>query len=207
MRAACLAIAASTSAGCGAKSATTTARGEERPSAPRLSARFSTRTVYWFEGERSTSVTRGAFDWASRRGFAVERGFGATRGLIQIGDTCYSRSGKEPWRISRATDPHGLCSAADFANPSTTDDLMQVVAGDWRKVGRVPVRGVATTHYRGELNIGAVRGPIELWVDDEGVVRRERQAGDEAESYVTVRDYYDFGVAVRVRRPTTGRTR
>jgi hypothetical protein len=207
MRAACAVIAASASAGCGAASTTATTRAEERPASPRLSARFSARTVYWFDGERDTTLTRGAFDWTARRGFAMERGFGDTRRLIQIGGRCYSRFGKAPWRVSGATDPGGLCSSADFANPSATDDLIQAVAGDWRKVGRVEIRGVTTTHYRGELNIGAVRGPIELWVDDDGVVRRERQVGDEPKSYVTVRDYYDFGVAVRVRAPATGATR
>jgi hypothetical protein len=66
---------------------------------------------------------------------------------------------------------------------------------------------VATTHFRGDVNIGAVEGAFELWVDDADVVRRERQRGPGANSFETVRDYYDFGVEVGVRRPKMGGSR
>jgi hypothetical protein len=201
MRAACALSAASVSAGCGSD-ATTSTPATGGPPSVRLSARFTDRTVYRFDGERFTSVLRGAFDWTDRRGFAVERGLGDAERLIQIGDTCYRRFGNERWKTSRATDVADLCDAASFANPATSDDVVRAVARDWHEVGRVTLRGVETTHYRGEIDIGAVRGPVEMWIDDEGVVRRERLRGEEAESYVSVRDYYDFGVAVRVRRPT-----
>ena len=63
------------------------------------------------------------------------------------------------------------------------------------------MNSVATTHYRIQLNIGAVKGPLELWVDKDGVVRRSRQQGESARDFVGLRDYRDFGVQVHVRKP------
>ena len=204
MRAASLCAAVSVTAGCGSDAASSRPDGRDERAAP--SARFSGRTTYRFDGETVTSHTRGAFDWRARRGFAVESGFGDRAHLVQIGDTCYRRRGRGKWATSRATDVHGLCDAATFENPATIDELMERVAHDWRRVGRATVRGVATTRYAGKLNVGAVRGDVELWVGDDGAVRRMRHTG-EGRSYRTQRDYFNFGVDVRIRRPTTGGSR
>ncbi|MDQ3822215.1 MAG: hypothetical protein M3321_03115 [Actinomycetota bacterium] len=202
MRAAWAIAAVSVSTGCGGEAARTVAR-EERSAPARLSARFVERTTDWMHGVRSVSVTRGAYDWTNRRGYLVERGKTYSEHVIQIGDACYRRFGPEPWKQVPETDVRDICELGYFPSPAATDELMSAVAGGWREVGRASVRGVPTTHYRGELNIGAVEGPIEMWVDGDGVVRRSRQRGPDADSYVTVTDYYDFGVDVRVRRPTT----
>ena len=66
------------------------------------------------------------------------------------------------------------------------------------------VRGVHTTHMRGVLSIGAVQGPFDFWVDADGVTRLTRQSDAEG-SFVTVREYVDFGVDVQVQRPTVGK--
>jgi hypothetical protein len=61
---------------------------------------------------------------------------------------------------------------------------------------------VDTTRYRGRLDIGGVKGTIELWVDDEDVVRKLRQAdGDTTDGFTRVREYFDFGVEVDVEAP------
>jgi hypothetical protein len=74
-----------------------------------------------------------------------------------------------------------------------------------KALGRESVRGVKTTHYRARLNIGAVKGPLDLWVDENEVVRRSRQRGEEERSYVSTREYYDFGVNVEVKAPEGAR--
>jgi hypothetical protein len=203
MRAAFIAGAASLAAGCGSDSTSGKTSAADPKPPTRASARFSERTVYPLGGEDVTSITRGAFDWDARRGFAIQRGLAPREHLIQIHDTCYRRRGNGPWKRSRATDVDGLCSASDFSNPATIADVMRVVAGGWHQVGRASVRDVPTTHYRGDLNVGAVKGAIDMWIDEEGVVHRLRQRGPEPDGFVTVREYFDFGVDVRVRRPTT----
>jgi len=50
------------------------------------------------------------------------------------------------------------------------------------------------------LGLGAVQGTIEVWVDEAGVVRRDRQIG-EGDSFTETREYYDFGADVTVQPP------
>jgi hypothetical protein len=121
--------------------------------------------------------------------------------LIQIGARCYRRWPPGAWRESAADDVDGLCDAAIFDNPATLFELMDSVGEGLTRVGSSRVNGVETTHYRTGLDIGAVKGAIELWVDDGGLVRRTQQQGASASDFVGVRDYLDFGVAVHVRPP------
>jgi hypothetical protein len=182
-------------AGCGADSAK-----RERG----LSARFTERTVYGGR-DSSTDTLHGAFDWKAKQGWVVRRSSSGYRmRLIQLGRLCYRRFGAERWKRFTANDVDGLCDAAAFSNPATDDDLVRSVASDWEKVGESSIRGVPTTQYRGRLNIGAVKGPIQLWVDGEGVVRREVQRGEKRGDFVSLRDYFDLGVHVRVQAPKLG---
>jgi hypothetical protein len=163
------------------------------------SARFFERTVYGDAGGGFEETLRGAFDWSQRMGWAARDG---ARGLqlIQIGARCYERWPPGAWRERVANDVDGLCNPAIFDNPATAFDLFSSL-GDLTRVGRGRVNGVATTHYRIQLSIGAVKGPLELWVDKDGLVRRSRQQGESASDFVGVRDYRDFGVEVHVRPP------
>ncbi len=105
----------------------------------------------------------------------------------------------KPWKQTIASDPEGLCSSALFQSPRSSFTLLRNVAG-LEVVGSEELRGTQTTRHRGSLNIGAVQGPVEVWVDESGVVLRERhEAADKG--FVSTTDYYDFGVEVDVRRP------
>jgi hypothetical protein len=157
-------------------------------------------SVFYDRGGQSREAMMGAFDWRRRMGWAVQRGFGPVERTIQIGDTCYRRTGAARWRKTRADDVGGTCSAALFSNPADELDLIEQVA-EPEAVGRERVRAAETTHYRATLNIGAVQGPLDLWVDEGGVVRRSRQRGEERDSFVTTREYYDLGVDVKVAPP------
>lgn len=163
------------------------------------SARFIERTVYGEGSDGFVETVRGAFDWSARTGWVVSAGVGRME-LIQIGARCYRRWPPEAWREFAATDPEGLCNSALLENPSTAFEFYNSLGG-LNRVGRSRVNGVATTHYRIQLNIGAVKGPLDLWVDKDRVVRRTREGGPSASDYLGVRDYLDFGVEVHVRPP------
>jgi hypothetical protein len=180
-------------AGCGADEGAPVA--ETKADTP-FSARFVERTTY---DDGRIETTRGAFDWDAMRGWAEERRPSGVTGTIQIGDVCFERAGKGPWKRSHASDPEGTCSAALFLSPKSEFELMQEVAG-LEAVGKAEIRGTQTTHYQGVLSIAAVQGTIELWVDDAGVVRRNRQIGED-DSFTETRDYYDFGAEVTVQPP------
>jgi hypothetical protein len=166
-----------------------------------VSARFTERTVFRTGPASFTETLRGAFDWSAMKGWAVRRTRVVEAHFVQLGSRCYRRFGDEKWKQSRADDVDGLCNADVFRNPATDDDLVRSVASEWQDLGAASIGGVGTTHYRGRLDLGAVKGPIELWVDRDGVVRRERQRSDERDGFVSVRDYFDFGVDVRVQAP------
>lgn len=105
-----------------------------------------------------------------------------------------------------------------------------------RKVGSEPVRGVPTTHVVGTLDqakaLAAItdakqrtalqkltsmvktpnRIPVELWIDNDGVLRRQRQAvtvpaqkvggaAVPASTVTTTAEFYDFGVPVKAVAP------
>jgi len=167
-----------------------------------LSARFAERTVYGSGAGSSTETVRGAFDWSATKGWAVRRSRVLESRVVQIGTRCFRRFDDEAW--SRADNVDRVCDAAAFGNPANADDLMRSVTTDWKNVGSASIRGVSTTHYRSRLDLGAVKARIEMWVDRDGVVRRQQQRSNEPGGFVSVRDYFDFGVDVRVRAPNVG---
>jgi hypothetical protein len=166
------------------------------------SARFVQKTVYYSPDEGPlVENLEGRFDWERRRGHATETALGQVTQTIQIGDKCYKRFNGE-WEVSDADDVDRLCDAALFSDPRDELSLLQSVASNFRSVGRERVRGTDTTLYRGRLNIGGVQGSIEVWVDEDGVVRKSRQTdGDAADGFETVREYVDFGIDVDVSPP------
>jgi hypothetical protein len=181
-------------AGCGADSGVPAAEtNADRP----FSARFSERTTF---ADGRVRTTRGAFDWDAMRGWAEEeRTPGGVTRTVQTGNVCFERVGNGPWKRSQASDPEGTCSFALFGSPKSEFELLQEVAG-LEAVGKAEIRGTQTTHYQGVLGLGAVQGTIEVWVDEAGVVRRDRQIG-EGDSFTETRDYYDFGADVTVQPP------
>ena len=162
------------------------------------SARFVETTTYYSpDGAPQKQRITGSFDWAANVGRALAQGFPQPERTIQIGDQCYSRGGSGSWKNTIAEDVDGLCNASLFSSPYDQFLHLSQVASSWRAVGAERVRGVDVTHHRGRL-----QGSIDLWVDEEKVVRRFRQAnGDTRDRFVTVREYYDFGVDVYVSAP------
>lgn len=166
------------------------------------SARFVERTTH-DEPELPTRTVRGAFDWDSRVGWATEKYVGSAIHHRQVGDRCFRRVGDSPdWEESKAQDLDGLCSAEIFRDPYSELALLRRITR-LRNLGHEEIDGAETTHYRGRLNIGAVKGQIDVWVDDEERVVRTRQTDD----FVSVRDFDDFGLAVEVEAPPATKVR
>lgn len=127
----------------------------------------------------------------------------------------------------------GQIQSFSDSDPRRTLDYLRVVSGEIRTVAQERVRGVATTHYRAavdlrkypevvpdeqrelvrkateklveQLGVGAV--PVDVWVDDDGLVRRVSlefdtgaAAGASLATTMTM-DLYDYGAPVDVALP------
>jgi hypothetical protein len=116
-------------------------------------------------------------------------------------------------------------------DPSQAINYLRGATGDLRKVGEAELRGVVTTQYRGtvdldlaaerapedvresveasrsevETQIGTTKLPADVWIDQEGVVRRVRYEyplpGSPEAQIVFTADLFDFGVKVDVSPP------
>ena len=111
--------------------------------------------------------------------------------------------------------------------------MLKAVGGDVKKVGEEEVRGVDTTHYSATVDFdkfpaavpaseraavkksidnlvkltGQRRIPVDVWVDDDKVVRRVGQTmktkvpGAGSMQMKMIIEYYDFGTKVDVKAP------
>lgn len=121
-------------------------------------------------------------------------------------------------------------------NPAKTMELLRGASDDVEELGVEDVRGTTTTHYRGTIHVGdAVAAgpantrketseifeglglqtiPVEVWLDDDGFLRRQKMtmdmrptmdaldAGADAPTTAVIdMEFYDFGVEVDVAPP------
>jgi hypothetical protein len=117
-------------------------------------------------------------------------------------------------------------------DPSQALKYLLAVSGDVDEVGEEDVRGVGTTHYKAQVDlekvvdvlpkgqreqarqtieqltkqVGESEIPIEVWIDDDGLVRRERidygieQGGQEVSLRFDI-ELYDFGIDAGIEPP------
>jgi len=115
---------------------------------------------------------------------------------------------------------------AGQTDPSQGLDFLRGVTGV-QAVGEEEVRGVSTTHYKGVVDLatlgkehpemqssidqlvqqsGISRVPVEVWIDDDGFVRRMKQTLEGTGSGLPMNmtmttDLFDFGTDVSVKEP------
>jgi hypothetical protein len=127
----------------------------------------------------------------------------------------------------------GALQSAGSSNPTDTMRWLNA-AGDVKKLGSATIRGTRTDHYSAVIDLTKVvaklpasqreaarnqiaqlrqlgaprRLPTEVWVGDDGLLRRQaltiRQALPGGAGRMTMRmvvDLHDYGIAVRVHRP------
>jgi hypothetical protein len=107
------------------------------------------------------------------------------------------------------------------SEPATHDylDEMRKSSHEPERVGHEDVRGVSTTHYRGEVDASSriesdvqdvedaqeIR-EIDVWVDSEGRARRlvttdKTPGAEEGRGWVTTAEYFDFGLEAEIQAP------
>jgi hypothetical protein len=120
------------------------------------------------------------------------------------------------------------------SNNDPTQQLDQLRgAGEVKRVGSEKVRGTQTTHYRAKVDLrkaadkapaaqraaarrsverlikleGASTLPVEVWIDDQGRLRRERVAQKiQGQSLDFTMDLYDFGTREALKAPPASQT-
>ena len=128
---------------------------------------------------------------------------------------------QQPEAETRVDDGDPIVATLVSTAPTTSlDDLLDSldgVAPDPVRVGDEHVRGVETTRYRTQLDLGeAIRlegdggGPVELdiWIGEDGLIRRVVQrhdsTGDPSWSFETTTEFFDFGVEADIQPPPAG---
>ena len=122
-------------------------------------------------------------------------------------------------------------------DPLSSLKYLRAVSGDVTRVGEEKVRGVTTTRYRATTDLrkyprllpksersearasaerlirvaGASRFPVEVWIDEKDLVRRQRVRYSSRTPQGRMKlsqdiELYDFGVPVRVRIPSDDET-
>lgn len=182
------------------------ARASERTEASGSSS-FSLRVAESVGGRSQAYRCEGAADYTAER---MRLSCGDDGEFIAIGDTYYARgwstmlalpSGR-PWvRVPIEEDDGG--SPFDFA-PNVLLARLRAASLDTERLGSEDVRGQETVRYRmtvrcEDADLGcAETTDVEVWIDDEGLVRRASLEDNGAD--ITA-EYFDFGIAVDVAEP------
>jgi hypothetical protein len=122
--------------------------------------------------------------------------------------------GKTLWQKSpdyEATGPDRFAPGPGGARPDEVLDLLRKSSKKVELLGNDEIRGVSADHYRAHIDEKSVGDDAELyepnglvidvWIDDEGLLRRIRIPFGGAEGPVEVIDLYDFGVPVDIDAP------
>jgi len=197
-----------------------------------VDARSSRFTLSWRSRELPSGdspAVEGLMDYASHRGRITYWEYGE---VIFDGDVTYMRW-PMPWRNDATwlryddsgndSDPLDLQARA-LTNPTGLLKFLTGAGTDVHRVGSEEVRGTATTHYEGTLDLQKVVDqappaeqadlqvlldfmheeepttvPFGLWVDSSGVAHRLRIEHGQDMSVLV--EYYDFGIPVEITPP------
>jgi LppX_LprAFG lipoprotein len=194
-----------------------------------------------FEGQRGR-ITFDMSDFAAASGGL----FGGEMEMVMDGLVIYMKfpselaaqlPGGKPW-LKMDLKEAGKELGIDFedlmqfqqADPTQSLRYLLGASDDFEEVGSEEVRGVATTHYRGTVDLrkvaelapeevrttyervialaGVTELPFEVWVDEEGLARRMKYeqplpsgSGGQKSTMALTMEMYDFGVQVDVEPP------
>jgi hypothetical protein len=199
-------------------------------------------------GGTKTTKGTGAIDFKAKRAtFAIDTsglglaGLSGTVDLVLADGVIYAKVASllpgKPWLkldpktlgASGSSNLGGLGALAS-GDPAAGIRLLDGVADGAKKVGSEQVRGAATTHYRGTVDLEKVKVgasasmkasidalikqlgrstyPVDVWLDNDGLVRRlrSRQASaasgaTPAATVVRTEEYYGFGAEVAAEPP------
>jgi hypothetical protein len=88
-------------------------------------------------------------------------------------------------------------------DPGQALDMVRSVV-EFEQAGRADVRGVATTHYRGDIGddksgITPAGSVVDAWIDEQGYPRKMSFIDGEATAII---EFYDFGADVNIKAPS-----
>jgi hypothetical protein len=196
------------------------------------SSRFSLANETEVQGTTVSFSGTGVFDRASRSGSATFQLPGGAGTLEErfLGDQLFLTVPGQPGFYRLSVAELGGTSLGGAADPTAAGQQLVGVSDDVVEVGKETVRDTPTTHYRGTLDVqktlsmlqGVVRelsekalagtqsAPIDVWIDQKGVLRRFSQKLDikpsaatrnQPVTTTTTLELYDFGVQVNVQPP------
>jgi hypothetical protein len=186
---------------------------------------------------KATISMSGAIDETTGTGeLNMEVSGGSTTKALQmrlLGSDVYLRlPGANVWQRFDASELSGQ-PGVDTSNPTTAIEYLRGVSDSITEQGTETVRGVRTRRLRAEIDLaktaerlgGAARSrvqalsqlgvdtlPIDVWIDDQGHVRREfftmdvSQGGQRVKVAMTM-ELFDFGVQVDVQPPPDDRVK
>lgn len=180
---------------------------EQTEAIPTVRFEISSATV--FDDGSSSTVCVGALDRA-REAARIECEWGADNrfALLAIGDTTYLRYPREvmgelPAGKVWVTAPKDAVPL-DELRPDTILDMLRQASGETERVGREDVRGVETVRYRLTVACDGARlacdgvAPVDVWIDDDGLLRRIQIDDDSGEGTI---EFFDFGAEIEIEAP------
>jgi hypothetical protein len=151
-----------------------------------------------------------------------DRGFPPGKRWVKFGgeDEADSEALLEQSQTQSVDEEGGISTySISFATSEPAMDEMRKSSHEPERVGQEDIRGVPTTHYRGEVDASSriesdvqdvedaqeIRG-IDVWVDSEGRARRlvttdKTPGAEEGRGWVTTAEYFDFGLKAEIQAP------
>ncbi|MEU1085330.1 LppX_LprAFG lipoprotein [Streptomyces sp. NPDC005576] len=158
---------------------------------------------------------------------------------MNMGDAFASALGGKHWLryayadLAALTGASGEAAQNQIKNSTPQEGVKALLAsGDVKKVGEEDVRGVATTHYSGVVDVAALTAKsggldadqlqelkdqldkaglktetVDVWVDKDDLLVKKTERGESAAGAVNTTIFYsDYGTPVSVRPPAAGDT-
>lgn len=158
---------------------------------------------------------------------------------VDMGKAITSADGGKPWLkydysvLAKMMGASGTALKDEFQNNNPTRSVQMLIgSGDVKAVGSETVRGVATTHYSGLVDVAKLVGSqsgldaatakavkaqlqsqgvtsdrVDVWVDGHGLlVKKVEKAAMSTGSFTSTAYYTDYGVNVTVAAPPAAET-
>lgn len=196
----------------------------------RVALEMTSEITFVSDGEKKTqslsSEATGVFDFQRQRGTVTASFSGEAAGFLENDSSRYVfASAVTYWRPPPGTeqvslppgkswlrfDTKGLSAAEpSVGSPLEVLRLLRAAMDDVFRSGAEPVRGVDTTHYVTTIDVTPNGIPIDVWIDEKGLIRKQRYgrqyespSGAHIDMTMTM-DLYDFGSSVRLKVPHAG---
>lgn len=157
-------------------------------------------------GDASLTTCTGAFDNARERGRFACAGPDRTTTFeeIYVGEEEYARlQDEERWVKSTSQGRDG--SVSEEFSPERLLGMLQAASHETERLGEETVRGAGTVRYRllvdceeAELICLSGDAPVDVWIDDDGLVRRIELEQEGMEFDV---EFFDFDVPLDIEPP------